>query len=117
MLIAAEHLLNGPLDVPAHWIEFHIESVRFTKRVVFVGEAASFGPEADSERDLLHLYAAMSFGLFAPFNVTVTVVLFLCALAVAAAIETILDLSRPFDGGIRVSGQPLRHPLEVINQR
>jgi hypothetical protein len=57
----------------------------------------------------------MSFGLFAPPNVTVTVVLFLCALAVAAAIQTILDLSRPFEGIIRVSAQPLRHALHVIN--
>jgi hypothetical protein len=57
----------------------------------------------------------MSFGLFAPPNVTVTVALFLCALAVAGAIQTILDLSKPFEGVIRVSGQPLRHALEVIN--
>ena len=59
----------------------------------------------------------MSFGLFAPPNVTVTVVLFLCALAVAGAIQTILDLSRPFEGIIRVSGQPLRHAIDVINHR
>jgi hypothetical protein len=58
----------------------------------------------------------MSFGLFAPPNVTVTVVLFLCALAVAVAIQTIPDLSRPFEGVIRVSAQPLRHALEVINR-
>jgi hypothetical protein len=57
----------------------------------------------------------MSFGLFAPPNATVTVVLFLCALAAAGAIQTILDLSRPFEGVIRVSGQPLRHALEVID--
>jgi hypothetical protein len=36
----------------------------------------------------------MSFGLFAPRNATVTVVMFLCAIAVAGAIQTILDLSR-----------------------
>ena len=57
----------------------------------------------------------MSFGLFAPPNVTVTVVMFLCAIAVAGAIQTILDLSRPFEGVIRVSAEPLRHALEVIN--
>jgi hypothetical protein len=34
-----------------------------------------------------------SFGLFAPRNATVTVVIFLCAIAVAGAIQTILDLS------------------------
>jgi hypothetical protein len=57
-----------------------------------------------------------SFGLFAPTNVTVTVALFSCALAVAGAIQTTLDLSRPFEGVIRVSEQPLRHAVEVINQ-
>jgi hypothetical protein len=57
----------------------------------------------------------MSFGLFAPPNVTVRVVLFLCALAVAGAIQTILDLSRPFEGVIKVSDQPLRHALDVIS--
>jgi hypothetical protein len=59
----------------------------------------------------------MSFGLFAPPNVTVTVVLFLCAFAVAGAIQTILDLSRPSEGIIRVSAQPLRRALDVINNR
>ena len=59
----------------------------------------------------------MSFGLFAPSNATVTVVLFLCALAVAGAIQTILDLSRPFEGVVRISGQPIRHALEVISHR
>ena len=59
----------------------------------------------------------MSFGLFAPSNATATVVLFLCALAVAVAIQTILDLSRPFEGVVRVSSQPIRHALEVISHR
>jgi hypothetical protein len=58
----------------------------------------------------------MSFGLFGPSNATVTVALFFCALAVAGAVQAILDLSRPFEGIIRVSGQPLRHVLEVIHQ-
>ena len=57
----------------------------------------------------------MSFGLFAPPNVTVGVVLFLCALAVAGAIQTTLDLSRPFEGVIRLSDQPMRHALEAIS--
>jgi hypothetical protein len=57
----------------------------------------------------------MSFGLFSPPNATITMVLFLCAVAVAGAIQTILDLSRPFEGVVRVSGQPLRHALDLIN--
>jgi hypothetical protein len=58
----------------------------------------------------------MSFGLFAPRNATVAVALFLCAFAAAGAIQTILDLSRPFEGVVRVSGQPLRHALTVTNR-
>jgi hypothetical protein len=57
----------------------------------------------------------MSFGLFSPRNATVTVVLFLCVIAVAGAVQTILDLSRPFEGVVRVSDKPLRHALDVIN--
>jgi len=57
----------------------------------------------------------MSFGLFAPHNATVTVVLFLCALAAAGAIQMTLDLSRPFEGIVRLSDQPMKHALDVIN--
>jgi hypothetical protein len=39
----------------------------------------------------------------------------LCALLLRGRYKTILDLSGPFEGVIRVSGQPLRHALEVIN--
>jgi len=57
----------------------------------------------------------MSFGLFAPRNATVTVVLFLCALAAAGAVQMTLDLSGPFEGIVRFSGQPMKHALDVIN--
>jgi len=59
----------------------------------------------------------MSFGLFAPPNMTVTVVLFLCALAVAGAVQMTLDLSRPFVGTVRLSGQPMRDALDVVNRK
>jgi hypothetical protein len=55
----------------------------------------------------------VSFGLFSPRNTTATVALFFCAIAVALAIQTILDLSRPFEGVVRVSDKPLRHALNV----
>ena len=58
----------------------------------------------------------MSFGLFAPRNATVTVALLLCALVVAGAIQMTLDLSWPFDGFVRLSGQPMRHALKMINR-
>jgi hypothetical protein len=58
----------------------------------------------------------MSFGLFSPRNATVSVALFLCAIAVAVAVQMILDLSRPFEGVVRVSDKPLRHALDVIQR-
>jgi hypothetical protein len=58
----------------------------------------------------------MSFGLFAPRNATVTVALLLCALVVAGAIQMTLDLSWPFERFVRLSGQPMRHALEMINR-
>jgi hypothetical protein len=57
----------------------------------------------------------MSFGLFAPRNATVTVALLLCAPVVAGAIQMTLDLSWPFEGFVRLSGQPMRHALQMIN--
>lgn len=57
----------------------------------------------------------ISFSLFAPPNATVTVVLFLCALAVAGAVQMTLDLSGPFEGVVRLSGEPMQHALDVIN--
>jgi hypothetical protein len=59
----------------------------------------------------------MSFGLFAPPNTTVTVALFLCALAVAGAVQMTLDLSRPFVGTVRLSGQPMRYALDIVNRK
>jgi hypothetical protein len=49
-----------------------------------------------------------AFGLLSPRNATVIIVLLVCALSVAAAVFLILDLSQPFEGLIRVSGEPLR---------
>jgi hypothetical protein len=62
-----------------------------------------------------------SFGLFAPRNVTVIIALFLCALAVSAAIKLVLDMDTPFEGRIQlsrppihISSDPMRHAIEVI---
>ena len=49
-----------------------------------------------------------SFGLFAPSNATLMVVLFLLAASASAAIFLILDLSQPFSGLMTVSSAPLR---------
>jgi hypothetical protein len=57
-----------------------------------------------------------SFGLYAQFNASVTAVLFVAALSVAAAVFLILELDGPFDGLIRISMGPLRFALEQLGQ-
>ena len=59
-----------------------------------------------------------SFGLYAPRNATVVVVLCVAAISVAAAVFLILELDGPFDGVIKVSSLavPVRaYPLEPVD--
>ena len=58
----------------------------------------------------------LSFGLFAPRNVTVVATLFLCALSVSGAIFLILQLDQPFAGLIHISSAPLRNALAHLGQ-
>ncbi len=58
----------------------------------------------------------VSFGLFAPRNVTVIVVLLVCALSVSSAIFLILEMNHPLEGVIKVSSLPLRKALELIGR-
>jgi hypothetical protein len=60
--------------------------------------------------------AFVSFGLFAPRNATVLVVLFVCALSVGSAVFLIMELDRPFDGVLSVSADPLRYAYSHLNQ-
>ena len=54
-----------------------------------------------------------SFGLFAPQNATVIVVLLLCAMAISGGILMILELGRPTQGLIQPSAAPM---LTAINE-
>jgi hypothetical protein len=56
------------------------------------------------------------FGLFAPRNATVVMVLFVCALSVGSAVFLVLEMDMPFDGLIRVSADPLRYAYAHLNQ-
>jgi hypothetical protein len=58
----------------------------------------------------------ISFGLFAPRNVTVLVTLFVSALSVSCAIFLILEMYKPFYGVIHVSGAPLNAALEHLGK-
>jgi hypothetical protein len=55
-----------------------------------------------------------SFSLFAKPNFTVVSTLLICALSVAGAIFLILELDRPFEGCIKISGAPMRRALEQL---
>jgi hypothetical protein len=57
-----------------------------------------------------------SFGLFAPGNATVVSVLLVCALSVAGAVFLVLELDGPFQGLIKVSGEPLRFAVSRLGQ-
>jgi hypothetical protein len=58
----------------------------------------------------------ISFGLFAPANVTVIATLFLCALSVSGAIFLILAMYTPFEGLMQISSAPLRSALAHLGQ-
>jgi hypothetical protein len=55
-----------------------------------------------------------SFALFAPRNLTSTVTLILCALAVAGAMGMVLELERGLGGLIHISPQPMRQAVMTV---
>jgi hypothetical protein len=55
-----------------------------------------------------------SFGLFAPPNLTSTVTLTLCALAVAGAVAMFVELEQGFGGLVRVSPEPMRQAVRTL---
>ena len=57
-----------------------------------------------------------SFGLFAPGNATVVSVLLVCAVSVSGAVFLVLEMDSPFQGVMRVSGDPLRFAVSRSNQ-
>jgi hypothetical protein len=58
----------------------------------------------------------MSFGLFAPRNATVILVLLVCALSVSGAIFLILEMNHPLSGFIKISSAPMVKALEHLGQ-
>ncbi len=58
----------------------------------------------------------VTFGLLAPANWTVAVILFACAVSVSAAMFLIVDMDHPYKGVVHVSDQPLRLALVRLNQ-
>ena len=58
----------------------------------------------------------ISFGLFAPPNLTVLGALFLCAVSVSGAIFLILAMYTPFEGLMQISSAPVRSALAQLGQ-
>jgi hypothetical protein len=58
----------------------------------------------------------ISFGLFAPFNVTAVSSLFLAALSVSGAIFLILEMYTPYVGVVQISDAPLRSVLANLGR-
>lgn len=58
----------------------------------------------------------MSIGLFSPYNSTVIIVLLICAMSVSCAIFLIEDMSRPFQGTMKVSSAAFVKALERISR-
>jgi len=65
---------------------------------------------------LWQTFIFMSFGLLAPRNPLVVLVLFVCALSVGSAMFLILEMDTPFSGLIRVSEDPLRTAITYMNK-
>jgi hypothetical protein len=57
-----------------------------------------------------------SFGLFAPRNASVILVLFICALSVAGALFLIAQMDQPYSGLIKISSAPVRDALSQLGQ-
>ena len=59
----------------------------------------------------------LGIGLFAPFNRTVLLTLFLCNMTVSSAIFLINELDRPLDGYIQISRAPMQGALDYLNRQ
>jgi hypothetical protein len=57
-----------------------------------------------------------SFTMFVRTNATVIATMLVCALSVSGAIFLIVELDRPFDGIMRISGAPLRGAYEQVGR-
>jgi hypothetical protein len=58
----------------------------------------------------------ISSGLFSPYNSTVIIVFVVCAMSVSSAIFLIEDMSRPFQGTMKVSSAPLVKALDRLSR-
>ena len=55
-----------------------------------------------------------AFGLYAPRNGTVVLILLLCAVSFAGAIDIMLEMNTPFSGLMMISPEPMREALRLM---
>lgn len=58
----------------------------------------------------------VSFGIFAPRNLTVMITFLLCAVSVSGAIFLVVELDKPFGGLIEISSAPLQNALALLGK-
>lgn len=58
----------------------------------------------------------VTYGLYAPRNLTVISVLLVCALSVAGSVFLITEMNRPLEGMIKVSSAPMRKAMEYLGK-
>ena len=110
----------SPQDETQRWLK--IEALKLSEEIVktrwrILGASGGSVPRPFLAVVIFWLTVTFaSFGLYAPRNATVLIVLFVAALSVAAAVFLILELDGPFDGIIKVSSQPLRYALTQLGQ-
>jgi hypothetical protein len=63
------------------------------------------------------IFIFVGFGLLAPRNKTLIGVLFVCSLAVSAAIFIIMEMNNPYNGFISISAAPLRNAQEELSRQ
>jgi hypothetical protein len=118
-MIGTQILALAPQDDARRWLKNEAlrqseELLRARWRVL---EAGSNLPPPFLVAVIFWLSATFaSFGLYAPRNATSIGVLGLAAISVAAAVFFIVELDGPFDGWIKVSGEPLRFALSNLGK-
>lgn len=58
----------------------------------------------------------ISFGMFAPRNMSVIAALFICSLSVAGAIYMIVEMDEPYGGFIKISSKPVKAALDQLGR-
>ena len=117
--VSAQILALAPQDDSGRWLKG--EALRQSEEILRarwrVLEAGSNLPRPFLIAVILWLSATFaSFGLYAPRNATAIGVLGIAAISVAAAVFFIVELDGPFDGWIKVSGEPLRFALANLGR-